>query len=637
MVAFNKFFTTVFLAIAYASVSNAAPWAQHSKYATHSRRELDNGLQLELYHPESTYTTFGEGLELGANMRGGDLKSRTVGFVRQRLGIDEKSVTFKTGYSSESGAYGYARQYHDGIPFANAVANVAFNGNKVIAFGSSFVKPKKVAPKKPTISLETAISSAERTLNGKHNGQTPSIEYFVKADGTAALSHVIQIQNDEAFTWYEAFVDAHTGELLSVTDFVNKATYHVLPITKMTVVEGLETLENPHHKDASPKGWHDDGTKVHNATIGNNVVAFKGSQSATTAASGEDAFVYNFDITAEPTDGTNLEVARTNAFYMLNMIHDISYIYGFTQEAYNFEHSHGDKDSKGSGDRVLMSVQDRGGMNNAAFATPPDGQSGKCYMYLWNMSKLKRDGSLENDVIVHEMTHGITNRMTGGGTGRCLQTSEAGGMGEGWGDAFANWSEQKDATIKDFRLGTYVYKEEGIRDYPYSTDSAKNPLKYSDVKKRRGVHDIGVVWANMLHNVYAALVGEYGFADPKIAHYDASGKEGNVIYMNLFIKALPIQPCNPTFAQARDAWLQADEVNYKGIHKCTVWKAFASRGLGVKADKYVDDFSVPEECQAPPTQEPETPETETPETETPETETPEVETPENPETPEEST
>lgn len=43
----------------------------------------------------------------------------------------------------------------------------------------------------------------------------------------------------------------------------------------------------------------------------------------------------------------------------------------------------------------------------------------------------ERDGALENDIVVHENTHGITNRMTGGGTGRCLQTTEAGGMGEG--------------------------------------------------------------------------------------------------------------------------------------------------------------------------------------------------------------
>lgn len=47
---------------------------------------------------------------------------------------------------------------------------------------------------------------------------------------------------------------------------------------------------------------------------------------------------------------------------------------------------------------------------------------------------------MENDIVVHEMTHGITNRMTGGGTGRCLQTLEAGGLGEGWSDAMAEYA-----------------------------------------------------------------------------------------------------------------------------------------------------------------------------------------------------
>lgn len=46
-------------------------------------------------------------------------------------------------------------------------------------------------------------------------------------------------------------------------------------------------------------------------------------------------------------------------------------------------------------------------------------------------SQPERDGALENDIVVHENTHGVTNRLTGGGTGRCLQTTEAGGMGEG--------------------------------------------------------------------------------------------------------------------------------------------------------------------------------------------------------------
>lgn len=60
-------------------------------------------------------------------------------------------------------------------------------------------------------------------------------------------------------------------------------------------------------------------------------------------------------------------------------------------------------------------------------------------MYIWDMTTPRRDGAMENDIVVHEMTHGITNRMTGGGSGRCLQTTEAGGLGEGWSDAMAEY------------------------------------------------------------------------------------------------------------------------------------------------------------------------------------------------------
>ena len=42
--------------------------------------------------------------------------------------------------------------------------------------------------------------------------------------------------------------------------------------------------------------------------------------------------------------------------------------------------------------------------------------------------------------------------MTGGGTGRCLQTNEAGGMGEGWSDTMADWLEN-DSKISDFVMG----------------------------------------------------------------------------------------------------------------------------------------------------------------------------------------
>lgn len=36
---------------------------------------------------------------------------------------------------------------------------------------------------------------------------------------------------------------------------------------------------------------------------------------------------------------------------------------------------------------------------------------------------------------------------------RCLQTTESGGMGEGWSDFVAIWTEQESATVKDMVMG----------------------------------------------------------------------------------------------------------------------------------------------------------------------------------------
>lgn len=119
----------------------------------------------------------------------------------------------------------------------------------------------------------------------------------------------------------------------------------------------------------------------------------------------------------------------------------------------------------------------------------------------------------------------------------------------------------------------------------------------------------------MLHNVYAALVTQYGFSST--AKTNPDGIQGNIVYLHLFLDALSLQPCNLTcqcispttstdgyscpidsslVVSARDAWIQADANRYGGVKKCLLWKAFASRGLGVKAAGYVDDSSVPAGC-----------------------------------------
>jgi extracellular elastinolytic metalloproteinase len=98
----------------------------------------------------------------------------------------------------------------------------------------------------------------------------------------------------------------------------------------------------------------------------------------------------------------------------------------------------------------------------------------------------------------------------------------------------------------------------------------------------------------MLHNVYAALVEDKGFSADKLTNPD--GPEGNIIFMRLFIDSLALQPCNPTFVQARDAWELADRNRYDGANRCTILRAFASRGLGANAARFRDDTTVAAGC-----------------------------------------
>ncbi|KAJ8495564.1 hypothetical protein ONZ45_g12819 [Pleurotus djamor] len=504
MTSFNRLFDAVLLTVIYVAATSAAPFAGNAKFGTHRNYELARGLQLEAFHPPSTFETFGTGIDHPLSKRDNpDLEESSMAFVESKLNVDKAAIKLRTSFTGETAKHAFLRQVHDGIPFANAVANVAFNhDNKVVSFGSSFVKPTKFAASKPTLALDQAIAKAEQLLDGKDNGHPPTLEFLALQDGSAALTHVIQIQNDETGAWVEAFIDAHTGELRSVTDFVNKATYFALPIAKQLPTEGFEFIVNPEDPLASPIGWlSTDGVTTSTVTAGNNVIV-TGRNGATTP----QPFSYTFNPAAAPTVPANANLANVNAFYVVNIVHDFSYRYGFTEAAFNFQVNNFGKGGLGN-DRITVAVQNTAGTNNADFATPPDGQSGRSVsstlvdgfftvspyvpsphrvrilllmlaglpnsvVFLWTLTSPQRDGALENDLLVHENTHGITSRMTGGGTGRCLQTTEAAGMGEGWSDAMAEWTEHKSAEILDYVLGQWVSNNPaGIRSHPYSTSA----------------------------------------------------------------------------------------------------------------------------------------------------------------------
>lgn len=58
-------------------------------------------------------------------------------------------------------------------------------------------------------------------------------------------------------------------------------------------------------------------------------------------------------------------------------------------------------------------------------------------MYLWNTASPYRDGDFEAGIVIHELTHGLSTRLTGGpADSSCLAWGESGGMGEGWGGKY---------------------------------------------------------------------------------------------------------------------------------------------------------------------------------------------------------
>ena len=367
---------------------------------------------------------------------------------------------------------------------------------------------------------------------------------------------------------------------------------------------------------ASPLGWHDQGEASggrFSVTVGNNVCAHDNpnnnparSCEITEAQTRPDGgpeldFVYEFDQTTDPTLQPTLNAAITNLFYWHNIVHDIFYLNGFDEPAGNFQ-----ENNFGLGglqdDSIQANAQDGAGLNNANFATPVDGQRPRCRMYLWNGFEPFIDGDFDSGIIVHEIGHGISNRLTGGpNQSGCLPGGQSGGMGEGWSDwwAIALMQQVQFVPEQPFPMGDYV-RPGGIRIYPYSFDFDVNPTTFDYLSDSRytGVHAIGSVWCNMLMDVFWAMRAEYDF-DPD--WYD--GVFGNNILWQNVLDGLKLQPCGPTFVDARDAILLADEINYGGEHVCVMWCAFARRGLGLSATTTgpsdrapVEAFDVPVEC-----------------------------------------
>lgn len=234
---------------------------------------------------------------------------------------------------------------------------------------------------------------------------------------------------------------------------------------------------------------------------------------------------------------------------------------------------------------------------------------------------INTDGDFDNGIISHEFGHGISIRLAGGrNNSSCLQNQEQ--MGEGWSDWFALMFQLKPGDVGTTPKGiaTFAVNQDptgsGIRNFRYTTDMSVNPLTFVSVNNNRidsdgdGIpdttesHNVGEVWCAMLWDLTWAYINKYGF-DNNI--YTGTG--GNNKIMRLVLDAIKLQPCSPTFVEARDALLAADLATTNGQDYCMIWDVFARRGLGVNASSgdrnssidQVEDFTEPTPGSTPAT------------------------------------
>ena len=343
--------------------------------------------------------------------------------------------------------------------------------------------------------------------------------------------------------------------------------------------------------EASPAGWLNPAVSGLFTTQGNNVddhenwLATRPEPNPFRPTSNDGQFLFPFvngwglNNCADASYEQDVAQATTNLFYQHNRIHDEYYGYGFTESAGNFQNNDFGRGGIG-GDAVQGDVQagikaTPPSLDNANFSTPPDGLPGITNMFLWETIPGAFiapcvDGDNDVSVIQHEYTHGMTNRMVGGGL--ALSGEQAGSMGEGWSDWYA-LNHLFDVGLENQPVeGIYVTNnaDRGIRNYGYG----KSPLNYGDLGYDivgNEVHADGEIWTATLWQLRQALIKQYG---------TVPGEKRAAL---LITAALPLTPPSPSMLDARDGILTADQDLYHGKDQGLIWLAFANRGMGSQA------------------------------------------------------
>ncbi|GGK81418.1 M36 family metallopeptidase [Mangrovihabitans endophyticus] len=310
--------------------------------------------------------------------------------------------------------------------------------------------------------------------------------------------------------------------------------------------------------------------------------------------------------------------ARQNAaqlFYYVSSFHDHleSAPIGFTREAGNYETADGDPIEVNAidGADTADGFPDAGHTDNANMLPTPDGVPGRMQMYLFSDPSWPDDPFLaansgdEADVVYHEYTHGMSNRLVVDASGNSTLTGFQGyAMGEAWSDWYAfdhlaALGFQTDtAKPGEVLVGRYVSDDQNlIRTQPLdctvgadaevcpgTSGAGSGGYTYGDFGKIIGFpesHADGEIWGETLWDLRSML--------------------GSKISESLITRAMELSPANPSYLDMRNSILMADRVTRDGRDQHKIWKVFAGRGMGwFAADLGGDDTTPIEDFSMPP-------------------------------------
>jgi extracellular elastinolytic metalloproteinase len=328
----------------------------------------------------------------------------------------------------------------------------------------------------------------------------------------------------------------------------------------------------PNLPNGFPVSWVDS-----QVTVGNNTIAVLGN----TLNSLQGALSNNV-LTFDPNQPQGDEQKVLNIFYFCNFMHDFFFMLGFDEASGNFQKIN--FSGKGTGGDPVLARAHAGKVNGTAnMLTLADGTQGLMNMGL--VPGINRHTAFDSDVVFHEFTHGVSNRLVGGQlNAQALQQPQSRGMGEGWSDYFA-------LTIQNFFLNTdktvtgdwVIDNPSGIRlapyddNYPGSFGQIGKPGQYDGSDE----HAIGEIWCAALMKMNRDMRQALG-----------DKRRGYVFSWQLVVDGFKLTPANPSFLDARDAILHALDAQqqagaitaaeFTGLRK-SAWTAFAKFGMGPKA------------------------------------------------------